>query len=414
MKLSDIFTKTRKDAPADEVAHNARLLIRAGFIHKEMAGVYSYLPLGLRVLRNIEAIIREEMHAIGGQEIQMTALQDPELWKQSGRWDDDVIDNWFKTQLANESELGLATTHEEPLARILAQHVYSYRDLPQYIFQFQTKFRNELRSKSGIMRGREFLMKDLYSFTRTTEELETYYERAAEAYANIFTRVGIGDRTFRTFASGGSFSKFSDEFQTLSAAGEDTIYLDPKRQIAVNEEVYTDDVLKEVDLKREDLREEKAIEVGNIFKLGTRFSEAAGLTYQDEHDREQPVVMGCYGIGLGRVMGTVVEVLSDEKGIVWPASIAPADIHLVVLSDDRQVHQAAAKLYDQLQQAGAQVIFDDREESAGTKLNDADLIGVPKRVVVSPKTLDQDSFEFNERATGKSHLIDLTHYQELL
>ena len=240
MRQSQLFTKTRKEAPKDEVAKNAELLIRAGYIHKEMAGAYSYLPLGLRVFKNIENIIREEMNAIGGQEITLTALQSPSLWKKTGRWADDAIDIWFKTMLKDGGELGLATTHEEPLTALMTEYVQSYKDLPRYVYQFQTKFRNEKRAKSGIMRTREFVMKDLYSFNRTEKEFRTFYEQCAVAYVRIFERAGIGEYTFRTFASGGSFSKYSDEFQTVCPAGEDTIYVNRAKKIAVNKEVYTD------------------------------------------------------------------------------------------------------------------------------------------------------------------------------
>src|SRR3989338_4516130 len=323
MRQSQLFTRTRKSAPKDEVAKNAQLLIRGGFIHKEMAGVYSYLPLGLRVQNNIMRVIREEMNAIGGQEIVLSALQSPAVWKASDRWRDDAIDVWFKTALKGGGELGLATTHEEPLTALMAEYISSYKDLPRYVYQFQTKFRNELRVKSGIMRCREFIMKDMYSFSRNETEFKEFYEKCAGAYKEIFDRVGIGEKTFRTFSSGGTFSRFSDEFQTICNAGEDTIYVNKEKGIAVNKEVYTDEVLAELGIKKEELAEAKAIEVGNIFPLGTRFSDALGLKFKDDKGVATPVVMGSYGIGPGRLMGTIVEVLSDEKGIIWPKEIAP-------------------------------------------------------------------------------------------
>jgi len=277
MRQSELFTKTQKTAPKDEESINAKLLIRAGFIHKEMAGVYTYLPLGLRVLKKIENIIREEMNAIDGQELLMTTLQDPSLWKKSGRWSDKVVDNWFKSKLAGGGEVGIANTHEEPLVALLGHHVSSYRDLPLFIYQFQTKFRNELRAKSGIMRSREFLMKDLYSFSRSEEEFKEFYETCAKAYERIFTRVGIGDKTYRTAAAGGSFTTgLTDEFQTISLAGEDTIFVDKAKRLAVNNEVYTNEVVLALGLKKQDLVKKKAIEVGNIFPLGTKYSEALG------------------------------------------------------------------------------------------------------------------------------------------
>ena len=271
MRQSNLFTKTRREAPRDELSKNAQLLIRAGYVHKEMAGVYDYLPLGLRVIDNIRSIIREEMEAIGGQEVSLSALQDPELWKMTDRWDDEKVDVWFKTKLKNDTELGLGCTHEEPMARMMRDHVASYRDLPRYTFQFQTKFRNELRSKSGIMRGREFLMKDMYSFSKTEAELDTFYDKTIEAYKNVFNRTGIGDRTFLTFASGGMFSKFSHEFQTICEAGEDLVYIDDEKGIAINEEVMQDEILAGLGVSRGSLREAKSIEVGNIFKFGSLF-----------------------------------------------------------------------------------------------------------------------------------------------
>src|SRR3989338_9502032 len=299
MRQSQLFTKTRKSAPRDEVAKNAQLLIRGGYIHKEMAGVYSYLPLGLRVLNNIMRVIREEMNAIGGQEVLLSALQSPAAWKKTDRWRDDAIDVWFKTELKGGGKLGLATTHEEPLTALMTEYINSYKDLPRYAYQFQTKFRNELRPKSGIMRSREFIMKDLYSFSRNEQEFREFYEKCAAAYKKIFDRLGIGEKTFRTFASGGTFSRFSDEFQTVCGAGEDTIYASKEKGIAVNKEVYTDEVLSELGLKKEELSEAKAIEVGNIFPLGTRFSDALGLRFKDDKGIAAPVVMGSYGIGPG-------------------------------------------------------------------------------------------------------------------
>lgn len=416
MRQSQLFTKTRKLAPKDEVAKNAQLLIRGGFIHKEMAGAYSYLPLGLRVLKNIENIIREEMNGIGGQEITMTALQSPALWKKTGRWSDEAIDVWFKTKLSSRGgpasggksggELGLATTHEEPLTALMTEYISSYKDLPKYVYQFQTKFRNEMRVKSGIMRTREFLMKDLYSFSRTEEEFRTFYEQCAAAYIRIFKRVGIGDKTFRAFASGGSFSKYSDEFQTLCDAGEDTIHLHRGKGIAVNKEVYTDEVLDDLGITKDELEEVKAIEVGNIFPLGTRFSEALGLTYKDEKGDAQRVYMGSYGIGPGRLMGTVAEVLSDDKGIVWPKEVAPFPVHLISISSgNADVVAEADRLYELLKENGVEALYDDRDARAGEKFADADLIGIPMRLVVSEKTMTEGGVEISSRTNGGTAIV---------
>ena len=406
MRQSQLFTKTRKSAPRDEVAKNAQLLIRGGYIHKEMAGVYSYLPLGLRVLNNIMRVIREEMNAIGGQEVLLNALQSPAAWKKTDRWRDDAIDVWFKTELKGGGELGLATTHEEPLTALMTEYINSYKDLPRYAYQFQTKFRNELRPKSGIMRSREFIMKDLYSFSRNEQEFREFYEKCAAAYKKIFDRLGIGEKTFRTFASGGTFSRFSDEFQTVCGAGEDTIYASKEKGIAVNKEVYTDEVLSELGLKKEELSEAKAIEVGNIFPLGTRFSDALGLRFKDDKGIAAPVVMGSYGIGPGRVMGAIVEVLSDEKGIVWPKEVAPYQAHLITISGgNKDVIAEADRLYDLLAEHGIEALYDDRDLRAGEKFADSDILGIPTRLVVSEKTLAEGGVEAVSRQTGGTTLV---------
>lgn len=406
MRQSQLFTKTRKEAPKDEVSKNAELLVRAGYIHKEMSGVYTLLPLGLRVVKKIEGVTREEMNTLGGQEISMTALQDKSLWEKSGRWSDEVVDNWFKTKLKNDTEVGLASTHEEPLTSIMSEYVSSYRDLPQYVYQFQTKFRNEARAKSGLMRGREFLMKDMYSFSRNETEHKAFYAKAKQAYKNIFNRVGLGGQTHVVFASGGSFSKFSDEFQTISDAGEDLIYIDQKTGIAINKEVLKDEVLSELGIKRENLEEKKSIEVGNIFSLGTKFSKPLGLTYLNEKGEKMPVIMGSYGIGLGRLMGTIVEVLGDENGIVWPISVAPFKIHLVYLpGKNPKAKEFAEDLYSELLREDQEVLFDDRDLRPGEKFADSDLIGIPYRVVISDKTIESKEFECKVRQTGEVKVL---------
>jgi len=380
MKQSQLFSHTLKEIPRDEVSFNAQLLLKGGFIYKEMAGVYDYLPLGLIVLDNINNIIRSEMNAIGGQEMFLTVLQNPEVWKKSKRWEDKSVDIWFKTKLKNNNELGMGFTHEEPLTVLMKNYIHSYKDLPKFPYQIQTKFRNEIRARSGIMRCREFLMKDLYSFCANQEEHEKFYEIIKKAYYNIFKRCGLGDITYLTFASGGVFSKYSHEFQTLTAFGEDIIYVDKKKKIAVNKEVYNDEVLKNLGLDKNDLIEERAVEVGNIFTLGTKFSQALDLKYTDEKGKSQDVFMGSYGIGPGRVMGTIVETSHDEKGIIWPDAVAPYKVHLLDLrrnQDDR--------FYSILQKNKIRVIYDDREINAGVKFNDADLMGMPYRLVLSDK-----------------------------
>ena len=408
MKQSQLFTKTRKEAPADETSKNAELLTRGGFIHKEMAGVYSFLPLGLRVINKVENIIREEMDKIGGTEMRTSVLQNKEVWEKSGRWDDEVVDNWFKTKLKNGGDVGLSFTNEEAYSNILKQYVSSYKDLPIYPYDFKSIFRNETRSKSGIMRGREFYWKALYSFSKNEEEHNAFYEKAKVAYQNIFKRAGIGHLTYVTFASGGTFSKFSHEFQTITSVGEDTVYLDEASNVAINEEVYNDEVIAELKLKKENLIEKKAIEVGNIFSLGTKFSAPFDLKYKDENGEEKLVIMGSYGIGLGRLMGTVVEVLSDDKGIVWPESIAPFTIHLLALGDDEAVMKEANEVYESLSQAGVEVLFDDRSGmSAGEKFSDADLLGMPYRAVVSPRSIKEGGIELKKRTEEKGKIVSV-------
>jgi len=403
MRQSKLFTKTRREAPSDEVSKNAQLLVRAGFVHKEMAGVYSYLPLGLRTFNKIIAIIREEMNAIGGEEVLLTTLQDSEIWKKTDRWSDEVVDIWFKTKLKNGSELGLANTHEEALTALMTEHIASYKDLPRYVYQLQNKFRNETRAKSGIMRAREFVMKDLYSFERDEASHAIFYEKVAKAYENIFARVAIGEKTYRTFASGGSFSKYSHEFQTICDAGEDTIYIDQTKRLALNKEVYDDGAVYEATgIDKSELLEAKAIEVGNIFTLGTRFSDALGLTYKDAEGNSKPVFMGSYGIGPGRLMGTIVELLSDEKGLLWPEAVAPFAVHLVSLGKDGdEISQLAETLYDDMRKAGVEVLFDDRDARAGEKFAESDLLGIPKRIVVGKDALATGLFEVVNRSTGE-------------
>lgn len=413
MRMSQLFTKTSKTAPADEQAKNAQLLIQAGFIHKEMAGVYDYLPLGYRVLNKVIQVIREEMDAIGGQELYLSALQPKDNWVTSGRWHDDVVDVWFKTRMhAGEGfhlgpELGLGNTHEEALTSMMRGFIRSYKDLPSYPYQFQTKFRNELRSKSGIMRCREFIMKDLYSFSRDQAEHDAFYEKSKEAYLRVFERLGLGDITYLTFASGGSFSRFSHEFQTITDIGEDTIYVHEGKRLAINKEVYTDEVLADLGVKKDELVEKKAVEVGNIFTLGTRFSEPLGLTFTDENGQVKPVIMGSYGIGPGRVMGTIVEHFADDKGIIWPEKIAPFQIYLAPVGQGNEIKKAADEAYNHLTQAGIEVIYDDREVRAGEKFADADLMGIPYRLVLSEKTFSDRQYEIKGRTEDSPQFMGL-------
>lgn len=401
MRQSQLFTKTRKEAPSDEVAKNAQLLIKGGFIYKELAGVYTMLPLGVRVLNKIADIVRQEMNAVGGQEMQSTALQNKEVWDKT-RWSDDIVDNWFKTTLKNGTELGLAFTHEEPMTAMMKNFIHSYKDLPVYSYDIRSVFRNEMRAKSGIIRGREFFWKALYSFSKDQVEHDAFYEKITEAYKNVFARVGLGDKTFFTFASGGTFSKYSHEFQTICDAGEDIIYVSREKNIAVNREVYNDEVLADLGLSKDDLTEEKAVEVGNIFSLGYKFSEPLELTYMDAGGKPQPVYMGSYGIGISRLLGVIVELLSDDKGITWPENIAPFTVHLIQLGN---VADQANELYKKLTEQGIEVLLDDRDASAGEKFADADLIGIPHRVVISEKSLEKGGLEYKKRNESESKII---------
>lgn len=415
MRVSQLFTKTSKTIPADETAKNARLLIQAGYIHKEMAGVYAYLPLGLRVLENIKRIVREEMDGIGGQEVMMTTLQPKDIWQKTNRWDDAVVDNWFKTALKNGTELGVGLTHEEPIVDALSGYVDSYKDLPILVYQIQNKYRNELRAKSGLLRGREFIMKDLYTLARTQAEHEELYERIAAAYSRVYERLGIGDKTYRTAADGGYFtSRFSDEYQTLSDIGEDTIYVDETKRLAVNQEVYNDENLAKLGLEKEDLVEKKAVEVGNIFPLESKYTDALGLYYMDEEGQQQSIIMGCYGIGISRLMGVIAEHFSDEKGLVWPENIAPFQVYIARLGLEDAVMQAAEALYKMLLALGVTVLYDDRDVRPGEKFADADLLGIPHRVVVSAKTVERGAFEYKARTVNESLILDQEALKKLL
>lgn len=408
MKRSQLFTKTRKDAPADEVAKNAQLLIRAGFVHKEMAGVYVFMPLGLRVLENIKTIVREEMDAVGGQEVQMTVLQPRELFEKTDRWDDKKVDNWFKTKLANGTELGMGLTHEEPMVDMLSDYISSYKDLPVSVYQIQTKFRNELRAQAGLLRGREFVMKDMYSFAKSQEEHEEIYEKIAAAYARVYERLGIGDITYRTYADGGIFTtRFSDEYQMLSEIGEDTIYVDEQRKIAVNKEVIDDERLNDVDIDKSALQERKAIEVGNIFPLESKYTDALDVFYADADGNKQKIIAGCYGIGVSRLVGALAEHFSDDKGLVWPENIAPFKVYLATVGNIPSVVSEGDKLYDSLTENGITVLYDDRECRPGEKFADADLMGIPYRVVVSERTIEAGKYEFKARTQTEAQSIGI-------
>ncbi len=403
MFQSQLFTKTKREAPKDEEAINAQLLIRAGFIDKTMAGVYSFLPLGCRVFKKIEDIIRREMESIGGQEILMPSLQPKTNWEQTGRWE--TYNSLFKfTSFYSKIDYVLGPTHEEIISPLMGKFIFSYKDLPKYIFQIQNKFRDEKRAKSGLLRGREFFMKDLYSFHRDENDLDEYYEKAKKSYERIFKAVGLDKLTYLTFASGGSFSKYSHEFQTLTPAGEDIIFICDKCKIAVNKEIIGEQNSCP-QCGNKNLKEEKAIEVGNIFKLKTKYSTPFNLKYKDEKGELRDIVMGCYGIGLNRLMGTIVEIYHDNKGIIWPESVAPFKAHLIEIGNEKlEIRKKAEKLYNILQKAGVEVLYDDRKEATiGEKFADADLMGIPYRLVISEKT--GDKIEIKKRNEEKTKLV---------
>jgi len=406
MRSSQLFSKTSKTIPADETAANAQLLIKAGFIHKEMAGVYAYLPLGLRVIENIKNIIREEMNAIGGQEVQMSVLQPKDIWEKTDRWDDKKVDNWFKTKLVNGTELGVGLTHEEPIVDALSNYINSYKDLPIYVYQIQNKFRNELRAKSGLLRGREFIMKDMYSFARTQAEHEQLYDKAVQAYRKVYVRLGIGDITYRTYADGGIFTeRFSDEWQTVSDIGEDTIFVDESKKVAINKDIYNDESIKKLGLDKSNLVEKKGVEAGNTFHLESKYTNALEAFYTDANGQKQPIIMGCYGIGVSRLMGLLAEHFADDKGLVWPENIAPFRVYLAQIGDSEQVANLSQELYEELNNKGVSVLWDDRDERPGVKFGDADLYGIPTRLVVSEKTLATGQIELKRRTESEVVMV---------
>jgi prolyl-tRNA synthetase len=405
MRYSQLFGKASKSAPADADSINAKLLTQAGFIQKEISGVYNYLPLGLRVLTKIQNIVREEMNKVDGQEILMPVITQEESWQTTKRDNMEVL---FHLKGQGGSNLVLNPTHEEVVTPLAKKYIFSYRDLPVALYQIQNKFRNEARAKSGLLRGREFNMKDLYSFHADEADLDKYYKKVEKAYHKIYKRLGLGKITVLTFASGGDFSKYSHEFQTLNENGEDTIHLCSKCNIAVNKEII-DKQKTCPKCGNSKLKAVKATEVGNIFKLRTKFSEAFKFYYSDKDGKEKVVEMGCFGFGPSRTMGTIVEIYHDHKGIIWPESIAPYQVHLVALDlFDPKVREKAEKIYKKLIEKGIEVLFDDRLDiSPGAKFADADLIGIPTRLIISKRSLASGGLESKQRNKDKSKIISI-------
>lgn len=398
--------KTRREVPADADSINASYLIRASFAEKLMAGVYSILPLGLRVIKKIENIVREEMNAVGGQEMLMNVLQPRELWEETGRWES-AVDIFYKLKDSRGKDMCLAPTHEEQVTDVVRKKIKSYKELPLALYQIQTKFRNEPRAKSGLLRGREFIMKDMYSFHTDEEDLAKYYEEVKNSYSKIFQRFGLDAKV--TAASGGIFSKYSHEFQVLTPVGEDTIYYCQKCQFAENKEIAT---VKEGDkcpVCGGEISVARGIEVGNIFPLKAKYSEPMKATFLNSDGSEKPFIMGCYGIGITRSMATVVEVYYDiaKNKMTWPEEIAPYRVHLISLNQN----EAAENIYKNLLGGKVEVLYDDRELSAGEKFAEADLIGCPVRIIVSKKTLEQDSAEVQiDREVKLVKLADLSNF----
>lgn len=403
MKQSQYFLKTSKTQPADDVSVNARMLEQGGFVQKVMAGVYVYLPLGFRVLKKIENIVREEMDKIG-QEMFMPSLHPKLNWEATGRWEG--LDVLFKIKSKHGYEYALGPTHEEIVTPTALPVISSYKDLPLAVYQIQTKFRDEPRAKSGLLRGREFRMKDLYSYHSSQEDLERYYHKVAiPAYERIFKRLGLN--ALLTEASGGTFSKFSHEYQVEIETGEDTIYICEKCNLAKNKEIFEPGA-ECTNCGKTNWRETAASEVGNIFKLGTKYSSAFNLKYTDKDGVLKPVIMGCYGIGTSRLMGVIVEKFHDQKGIVWPKNTAPFLVHLIAL---KGAEKQAEQIYLTLLDEGVEVLYDDRDTSAGVKFNDSDLLGLPYRVIVSPKTLEKESVEIKKRTEEKAELVKISEFK---
>lgn len=395
MKYSNFYTKTRRSMAAQE-SINAYLLEKAGFISQVAAGVYAFLPMAVRSMQKIEQIIREEMNALGGSEVIFSALQPKSTWEKSGRWEDKNFRQIV--YLDPEADMTFGATHEEPMTIAVKQGVQSYRDLPVILYQFQTKFRKELRAKSGLLRGREFRMKDLYSFHPDEKAHHAFYEESAKAYLKTFKRLGLD--AYRVKASGGVFgTELSDEFQVLCETGEDEVLVDHKTKSGFNKEV--EDLLKASDKKK--LERVKAIEVGNIFHLGTKYADAFDLKYLDASGARQSVWMGSYGIGISRLLGTLAELNNDEHGLILPRQISPFEVVVIDLTESK----TGVKIHDQLEKAGVEVLLDDRDEPAGTKLVDADLIGYPIRLVYSSKTAQDGKVEIKERLSGKVTLVNL-------
>ncbi len=409
MKRSKLLTKTLKETPSDSDSINASYLTRGGFIKKNLAGVYAFLPLGMKVYQKIENIVREEMNKIDGQEILMNVMQSKELWDETGRWDE-MKEAMYQFKDSRGKEVGLGPTHEEQVTDIIRGNINSYKDLPQAVYQMQTKFRNEARAKSGLLRGREFMMKDLYSFHADEEDFNKYYERAKEAYFKVFKRCGLENIKI-VEADGGVFSKFSHEFQLLVESGEDTIFYCDSCKFAQNKEIAKVNENDKCPKCDGSIVKASAIEIGNIFPLKNRFSKDMKANYKDEKGTEREVIMGCYGLGLSRLVGAIIEALHDDRGIIWPESVAPYKVNLISIDKN----QDAEKIYKELTEKGVEVLYDDREDvSPGEKFADADLIGCPYKIIVSNRSLEAGGAEIAERDNKESEVVPVSEIENNL
>jgi len=411
MKYSQLFGKPNKNAPHDADSTNAKFLIQGGFVNQLAAGIYSYLPLGLRVLDKIKKIVREEMNAIGGQEIYMPALTPKSVWETTGRWD--KIDVLFKLIGRDKKDYALGSTHEEIVTPLVKQYVNSYKDLPLAVYQIQDKFRDEPRAKSGLLRGREFSMKDLYSFHLDEADFESYYAKAREAYLKIFSRCGLDAIVVE--ASGGDFSRFSHEFQVVTPFGEDTIFTCECGFAQNKEIVEVGEGDKCPACEKGKIKKERSIEVGNIFPLKTRFTDAFDFKVMGADGKMKDILMGCYGIGPSRVMGSIVEIHNDKDGIIWPKEVAPFDIHLVEISGKNEgIRDAALSLYDELVHNGIEVLYDDRDVRPGEKFADADLIGIPLRLVVSERSMGEGGVEWKLRNEKDNRIVKMDEIHDVM
>lgn len=406
MLQSKLFYKTKKEAPKDAEAISHKLLSRGDFISQLGSGIYNFLPLGTIVLKNIENIIRQEMTKAGAQELLMSAMHPKSIWEKTGRWDN--LNCLFKIKDRHKKDFALAPTHEEVICSIAKDRIDSYKDLPQALFQIQNKFRNEIRYTGGLLRTREFLMKDLYSFHASEEDFKNYYQEMKKVYLQIFKRCGLKAKL--TEASGEGFTEsFTHEFQVLTPVGEDVIICCSNCEFAKNKEIAKLGPKDVCPKCGSSLHQENGIEVGNIFPLGDKYSKPFDLFFKDETGEKKYIIMGCYGIGLGRLMATIVEVNHDDKGINWPEEIAPFKIHLIhTETEDGAIMKLTEKIYQELKEKEIRVLWDDRlNKGLGEKFVESDLIGIPYRLIVNKDSLKDGKLELKKRGEEENKIINI-------